>query len=270
MYGQTETSSGPAVASGLDYNNVKENWTLYDTVLIGTDPRSSQTTPGWVQTLAALGTLNQLFFFNVRTRADGLAYCNLQARDQLPYAFLIKSAGVRFFASYQTENSAISAIAANWWLSNYVPHVFLADLPNHTSFRMQIQQDDVLKSCVPLVPGGYGPVGGGYGQTSPITEFAIAADKSYSAVTQSVAHITNRWKFPAMIKVPRNASLVVELQFSEYARGLLQAMTKLSVQDIMSGNGHAADADHDSKSFYGIQVSLIGQRLVQQRGEYHA
>lgn len=272
MFGQEQqpAPAAPVVSSGNDYSNVRENWVLYDTVLIGTDPRSGQNTPGWVQTLAALGLLNQLFFFNQRTRADGLPYCNLETRDQMPYAFIIKSAGVRFFCSYQSENSAITAGGSAWYMENTVPHIFLTDLPNHCSFRMQIQQDDVLKSVVPLVPAGYGPAGGGYGQTSPISEMTVAADKCYSAVTQSTAHITNRWKFPTRIKVPRNAALCIELQFSEYARGLLQAMVKQNIQDAMSGNGHVANADHDSKSFYGIQVSLIGQRLIQQRGQYHA
>jgi len=258
------------VVSGLDYSNVKENWPLFDTVMVATDRLDVQSTPGWFPTLAAMSAANQMFFFNQRTRADGLAYCNLDTRDQMPYAFIIKSAGVRFFASYQSENTAIDPAGSAWWLENYVPHVFLVDLPEHCSFRLQIQQDDILKSVVPLVPSGYGPCGGGYGQTSPISQFVVAADKSYSAVTQSVAHVTNRFKFATRIKVPRNAALTVELQFSEYARGLLAIMARQGIQDMISGNGHAEDIDHDSKSIYGIQVSLIGQRLVQQRGQYHA
>jgi len=258
------------VVSGIDYSNVRENWPLFDTVLVGLNARDEQTTPGWFTTLAAMGAANQLYFFNQRTRADGLAYCNLDTRDQMPYAFIIKSMGVRFFATYQTENPAIDPADVSWWLENQVPHIFLADLPDHCSVRMQIQQDDVLKTNVPLCPSGYGPVGGGYGQASPNSQFAVAADKSYSAITQSTAHITNRWKFPTRIKVPRNAALSVELQFSEYGRQLLLAMVKQNTQDMFSGHGHAADVDHDSKTFYGIQVSLIGQRLVQQRGAYHA
>lgn len=260
----------PAVVSGLDYSNVKENWPLFDTVLIGLNAAGEQTTPGWYPNLNAMGQSNQLFFFNQRTRADGLAYCNLDTRDQMPYAFIIASAGVRFFASYQTENPDVTAGGAGWWTENVVAHAFLADLPNHCSFRLQIQQDDILKTAVPLVPSGYGPCGGGYGQTAPSSEFEVAVDKCYSAVTQSSAHITNRWKFPTKIKVPRNAALTVELQFSEYARQWLQTFTKQNTQDAISGNGHVADIDHDSKTFYGIQVSLIGQRLIQQRAQYHA
>lgn len=265
-----QDTTAAKVVSGIDYSNVRENWPLFDTVLVGLDSRAEQTTPGWFTTLAAMGSANQCFFFNQRTRADGLAYCNLDTRDQMPYAFIIKSAGVRFFATHQSENYAVTAGSPQWWVENKVPHIFLADLPDHCSFRMQIQQDDVLKTTVPLVPAGYGPAGGGYGQASPGSQFTVAVDKSYSAVTQSTAHITNRWKFPTRIKVPRNAALTVELQFSEYGRQLLQAMTKQNTQDLISGNGHAEDIDHDSKTFYGIQVSLIGQRLVQQRGAYHA
>lgn len=265
-----EPVPGAAVVSGDDFSNVKENWMLCDSVVVGTNARDTQDVPGWFTTLGAMGTQNHLYFFNQRTRAAGLAYCNLDTRDQMPYAFLIKSAGVTFWASHQTENPQAIPDDGEWWVSNYVPHIFLNDLPNHCSYTLQIQQDEVLKSKVPIVPAGYGPVGGGYGQTSPKTQFTVAVDKTYSAVSQSTAHISNRWKFPETIKVPRNAALSVDLRFSEYAKGLLLAMTKRNVQDMMSGNGHANNADHMSKTFYGIQVTFIGQRLVQQRGQYHA
>lgn len=248
--------------------NVGEHWPLVDTVLIGTNQRGEQTVPGWMANLNDLGQSNHLYFFNQRSRANGLMWCNTDTRDKMPYAFKLYSAGVRFFATMQTENPT-PEVGSDWWTSNYVPHIFMVDLPRHCSFTMQIQQDDVLKTTVPLVPAGYGPVGGAYGRGSPNSAFSIAVDKSFGAITQSTAHITNRWTFPSEIKIPRTAALSVDLRFTEYARQLLQSMGKLLTQDAISGNGHAENLAHQSKTYYGIQVTLIGERLVQQRGQYH-
>jgi hypothetical protein len=251
-----------------EFVNVGEHWPLVDTVIIGTDSNGEQKVPGWMNTLATLGQANHLYFFNSRSRADGLAYCNTDTRDKMPYAFKLYSLGVRFFATMQTEGPDPDA-TADWWTSNYVPHIFMVDLPRHCSCTLQVQQDDVLKTTVPLVPAGYGPVGGAYGRGSPNSAFSMAVDKSYSAITQSTAHITNRWSFPTEIQIPRTASFSIDLRFTEYARQLLQAMTKYNTQDAVSGNGHAENLGHQSKTYYGIQVTLIGERLVQQRGELH-
>lgn len=248
--------------------NVGENWPLTDTVIIGTNVRDEIDVPGWYTTLNDLGQANKLTFFNQRTRAIGLPYCNLDTRDQLPYPFIIKSIGVRFWATCQTETKAW-AISPDVWTSNYVPHIFMVDIPRHCKVEMQIQQDVVLKNNAMMLPAGYGPCGGGYGQTSPSSQFGLAVDKSYSAVTQNTAHLSNRFHFATWLKVPRNAAMKVELQFSEYAKQLLQTMVKYNTQDVVEGAAQGP-FEHQSKTFYGIQVTLMGERLVQQRGKWHA
>jgi hypothetical protein len=96
-----------------------------------------------------------------------------------------------------------------------------------------------------------------------------AVDKVFGAFTQNTPHLTNRWAFPNPLEVPRNAALNVSLEFSEYGKQLLEAMTKYTWQDAVTGNGHAEDESHQSLTYYGIQVTLVGERLVQQRGAYH-
>ena len=251
------------------YANVGEHWPLYDTVLIGVDSRGDDPqVPGWYPTLAALGAANRMFFFNQRTRANGLAYCNLDVRDQMPYGFRIYSGGCRFFASSMTE-ALNPDDTANWWTSNYVPHIFSVDLFRHCDFTLRVQQDDILKTTAALVPPGYGPSGGGVGRGQISGQFVAAVDNCYSVVSQSHPNLDNRWKFPNPIEVPRNAALSVEMIFSEYGRQLLQAMVKQRFQDSVTGNGHAEDQGNQSKTYYGIQVCLVGERLVQQRGQYH-
>jgi len=215
-----------------------------------------------------LGAANRLFFFNQRTRAVGLPYCNQDVRDQMPYAFKIYSAGCTFWASSMSEGTSVDD-ADDFWIEDQIPSIFSNDVPRHCSFTLQVQQDELLKTCAMLVPSGYGPCGGGVGRGSVRGSFAAAADKTYNAVGQSLPHLQNRWDFPRPIEIPRNAALSVNLVFSEYAKQLLQSIAKQNWQDTVTGNGHASDEGHESKTYYGIQVTLVGERLIQQRGQLH-
>jgi len=252
----------------MNYTNVGEHWALYDTVMVGQTSRDTVDQPGWYATLAALGAANRLFFFNQRTRASGLAYCNQDVRDQMPYAFRIYSCGVTFWASSMSESEKWKP-DGEYYESNAPAHIFKTDLPRHASFTLQVQQDELLKTTPMLVPSGYGPSGGGVGRGSIFSAYSAGVDKVFTAMGQSTPHLTNRWDFPQPLEVPRNAALSVNMVFSEYARGLLAELTKEDWQDMTTGNGHAVDESFESKSYYGIQVSLVGERLVQQRGAYH-
>jgi hypothetical protein len=252
----------------MQYMNVGEHWALYDTIVVGTTSRDTVDQPGWYSTLANLGAANRLFFFNQRTRSSGLAYCNQDVRDQMPYAFRVFSGGVTFWASSMSEAN-VEDDSKDYFTSENVPHIFKVDLPRHCSFTLQVQQDELLKTNCMLVPPGYGPSGGGVGRGSPQSEFTAAVDKTFNAMNQNVPHLSNRWEFPQPLEIPRNAALSVNLVFSEYAKQLLGQMTRAQWQDAVSGNGHAADIAHTTRSYYGIQVTLVGERLVQQRGAYH-
>lgn len=251
------------------FANVKEHWMLYDTVLIGqTSQGEAPNVPGWVETLAQLANNNTLSFFNQRTRAIGLPYCNQDVRDQMPYGFRAFSFGVSFFASAQSEVSV--PVDGNWDGYQFATHdqnsaVFTGDLPHHSAVTLKVQQDEVLQSNCAICPPGYGAFGGGVGRGSVRQgSDTDMIDKIFSGVSQSMPVMRNRWRFPEPLQIPRSAALSATIELTEFARTFLGMLTKY-VQTYEETRDGASTA----RTYYGIQVSLVGERLVQQRGQYH-
>jgi len=246
------------------FQNVQEHWCLYDTVLAYVAPGSSGVSlaSGWFNGLGPMGQANDLPFFNIRNRNIGLAYNNQDARDQFPYAMRLFSIGVGFWRTHLSTDINYEPGSP---YEEAVGHIFNVDLPRHCSLVLKIQQDERLKTIVPFASPGYGPHGGGYGRGQP-SSFANSAmiNTVMGTETQGVPDLKRRWIFPDNIEIPRRASVSVTLRFSEYARNLLQAMGEVADVNwpIQHGTLTAATA--------GVQVSLIGERLVQQRGQYHA
>jgi len=248
--------------------NVLEQWSLYDTVILrhiagATVP---QAPAGWftgANPWGDCGAANDIAFFNVRNRNIGLPYNNQDARDQMPYPMKIRSIGVAMWQVHQTLDMNFQPASP---YDDICPHIWMVDLPRHCSLVLKVQQDERFKTIVPLCPPGYGPCGDGYGRGQPSAAVGPSntpKDNHYSLVTQGIPDSNTRWTFPTDIDVPRRASISVKLRFSEYARNLLTWMGSL--------NADVFDADGDIHSWEaGIQVTLGGDRLVQQRGQYHA
>lgn len=254
-----------------NYMNVKESAILYDTILIGA-PVHTQTDLGWFGTYAGLGAVTELNFFNVRNRSVGLPYCNLQTRDQTPFGFRLNSIGVTFFSNSLTvmNDWAEEEGTITYNTEDKAGAIFTCDLPQHASVTLNVNQDERYKSNCMFTPPGYGPVTGGIGRgsASGVSDFAAdgAIDTQFSGSTQGVARLKNRWKFPMSIDIPMRASISVKIRFEEWARQLLQTMpgpeSWVGLDSETAANTYGTIA--------GIQVSLMGERLVQQRGEYHA
>ena len=245
-----------------DYMNCIEDWALYDTILVN---QNISDKPGWFASFAALAAANLNYFFNVRSRAIGLPYCNLDKRDSMAFPMLVESMGVTFFAP-QVESTEDST-----YQEDIVNHIWETDLPRHASIVFSVMQDERVKNTVMLTPPGYGPIGGGVGQGDPETSSLTKGMSGLrgivkSATSQGVPDIDNRYKFPIPLEVPRNGRIQATLKFSAYGRGLLEAMP--GPWSAHFGGGAVTTTATDL--FYGIQVSLMGKRGVQQRGQYHA
>lgn len=253
----------PTLIMQKKYYNVAESWTLYDTILVGPQP-SGMNVEGWMADFPDLGNLNDINFFNVRNRNVGLPYNNQDTRDQLPYGFYIESIGIAFFATIMTQFETVPPGPEDFMPEKYESHIFSVDLPNHCSVRLKLNQDERLKTMVPFCPPGYGPMGDAYGQGQPSLLFGPAVDTIQGIVTQGMPQLNNRWLFPSILRAPRRAALSIKLQFSEYAKQLLQSMS------IMNFQGAKGFVFTENPIYAGIQVSLMGRRLVQQRGQLHA
>lgn len=253
-----------------EFMNVGEDWLLYDTVLMISTP--AQAVDGWFTSYLTMGQAADIQFFNVRNRAIGLPYNNQDTRDQIPYAFMLQTLGVSFFGNSVSQAAQWEPpdSGSAWAMNDYNQHIFTNDLPRHASVVLKVQQDEVLKNAVMFTPPGYGPYGSGYGRGQPSSQHPGSYDHIAAIQTQGLPALKNRWAFPQPIELPRLASVSLRLRFSNWGRNLLQAINFGSGLWQTSDNTGLTDYVTQHQIISGIQVTMGGKRLVQQRGELHA
>lgn len=254
------------VSAIKDFENVPENWVLYDTVLMGGYALAMNFHDGYQPTFAGMGGLTNVPFFNVRNRNHGLAYNNQDTRDQLPWVFKIFTIGVSFFSPSTVLYRANGAVPSGPQVTEQ--HIWETELPKHASLVLQTNQDERLKIASLMCPPGYGPVGGGVASGNPdIVSGGSWPNISKGAFTQGTPELTNKWGFANPLEVPRRANLSATITFSEYGRELLKSMDGPWFQYFQS---KTFAEWFPMFGMFGIQVVLGGQRQVQQRGQYHA
>lgn len=248
-----------------NYQNVREDWTIHDTVVIHSIYGQTPKNPGWFQSYAALATVNEINFFNVRNRTIGLFWNDQDARDVMPYGFYLKSIGVRFWAP--ATNTLYLSDASVFDHTSH--HTFVCDVPWHLYGVLQVQQDEVLKVNSAMLPSGMGFFGDGVGGGSPILpggEQTIAGiGGHHDSFTQGMPQLQNRWVWPVEVQIPKRANIGFKLVLNEYIRSVLLQMNNWTCP---SEEGAAGIKVFNGIS--GIQVTLKGERLAQQRGEQHA
>jgi hypothetical protein len=255
----------------MKFLNVKEQWFLYDTVLVS--PWTStlpHEVPGWYPTFVGLGAADDIPFFNIRNKSIGLAYNNQESRDQIPFALTIKTMSVGFFAP--SNSSQLGALVQETYRGrvDQISAFWESELPQHTSVVLRVNQDDRLKSNCAIIAPCYGPVGSAMGQG----DLGAAGGNNASVTLGGMgrSHFKFRWNFPTGIGVPKRATLNVTLRLVEWARTLLGNLWGpglLKFIDYVAGPPESEQLDYKHSCFM-IQVLLTGSRQVQQRGEYHA
>lgn len=240
--------------------NVAEAWELYDTVLISayydTQPN------GWFSSFTNFGNAGVISFYNVRNRGVGLAWNNQDTRDQLAFPVKAYGFGISFFGPGAKTLLSPNDLAAD----DLAAHIFEVELPRHIGVELQINQDIHIETNTMIAPAGYGTVGGAYGRGNigelfPGNSPALAVGFN----SQGSALLNNRWKFPKPIQIPRRANISARLRLSEYATQLLNSMPGPWQAPF---RGETALEYRDA--LFGVRVHLVGQRQVQQRGQYWA
>lgn len=261
------------------YLNVRERWTLYDTVLISGDVANLPTpVSGWFSTFAQLGSMDAITFFDSRNRSipGGIAYNNLDSQDQLSFPFWAESISVAFFSpssgssmfEAQTTPAPYSTIR-----TDYVCPFFEFELPTHAAMKFRTNQDERLTLNAMMAEPGYGPIGHAMGQGD--MGFFRGVGYSYSVGGQGRAHPKFRWMFSKHLGIEKRATISVEIRFSEWARNALQSIWGPGYQQFWP---HTGVSNYDVPANYarmryqtfGIQAAISGYREVQQRGQYHA
>lgn len=277
---QGETIQGRPVA------NVAEAWPIYDTLCVTPQFYGSESLGlGWFNTFADFAAKEQHSFFMNRTIGQiGLQYTNKATVDRVDFAYDAFSMGVRFYAPGVRTLGKLEAGNLNY-RDNYSAHWWETELPSHCTIQLKTQQDIVAEGPAMMFSPGYGPQGSGasfeHEEIEPIGPNG-AINAFYPPVmnwasTQGLPVLSNRFDFGEPIGIPRTGSIEAILHVSEYAREILTEMGT----GIGAGNGpyNYVFADPDPQSFgdylefpsrYGIQVSLMGVRYVQQRAQYHA
>lgn len=256
----------PSPEGEMEFYNVGEEYTLYDTIAVTPDADTlSLTVPGWFATFAAAAGATIHSFFNVRNRGNcELAFCNLDARDQLSFAFQADSISLSFWGSgFSFFDTAVSP---RYYLPNAL---WQGTLPFESSLTLRVQQDDKLKLNALMASPGYGPTGGGAGDLGGIAEAALVGSRSpiYTAQTQGIAIPSARIQFPNKINIPRRANIAAELNFTQYGRAVLAALPGPGTVTQYAPNPAET---YDIPVMFGITCGIHGRRLVQQRGELHA
>ena len=246
--------------------NVLEQWPLYDTIMIG--PRFDASKgyymkSGWYADFAQIGAVNELAFFNQRVVDDvGLPYNNQEARDSMPYGFTAYSYGVIFMATpCQWTSSYLTPVpppeSEQWNSIQY----FLTELPKHAGIELKVGRDIKVEQNCLITPAGVGTSGNAARYSNG------PFDVGYPQSNSGAIFLKNRWKFPTAIDIPATETLSAKIRFTEYGRFLLQEMGN-SPFYVEVGMGEQ-DAKLGFYAYAGIQISLLGRRQVQQRGELH-
>jgi hypothetical protein len=252
--------------------NVKETWPLYDSIVICNELLGSESSvPGWFTSFAAFGAKESHQFFKNRTDGTaGEAYTNMKNGDTMDFAYKIHSIGMEITGT-PTIDVQIDSVDGNGITTDtmdaIVPQWWRADLPWHMGIQLRVQQDIRLELPVMAAPAGVGAFGGGlaFQQLNALGTFG-EQPWMISQSTQGIPLLRNRFPLPEAIGVPRTGSLEVILHIGEWARTILQGITGPH-KFFINTTGAAGGANYFSR--YIIRCSLFGERLIQQRAQYH-
>jgi hypothetical protein len=254
------------------FANVVETWAVYDTIIVCKEFYGSEANaPGWFTSFVDFGSRETHSFFKTRTDSvAGEQYCNLKASDVMNFAFKIHSLGLEVTGIPTTDLQQTDVdgfditkpdqIVSQWWA---------ADFPRHAAIQLKVQQDIRVELPAMGCPPGYGALGAGvaFGHTDAVAPAYGDIPFMTNATVQGVPLLSNRYPLPEPIGVPRTGNVEGILHVSEWARYILRNITGPHEFVMNSDSGTPSYRFFESR--YMIRFSLFGERLVQQRAQYH-
>lgn len=258
------------------YLNVAESYPIYDTIIICSELYGKEKTiNGWFTTFRDFARDEKHTFFKSRTIGNShLAYTNMDSVDTIDFAFKAFSIGVRFFAPCSQEGFNTPVVSPTSQNENVIPF-WLFDLPKHVGIDFRVQQDTIVENTCLATPPGYGPRGGGGTMPLPDTVGTVPNQLPWKVIMGSNGEpvIDNRFPFPEPIEIARNTPIEANLYLSPYARYIVGEWIGPNLWVLLDEEQAGEPLEEDFIGLvtrFGIQVSLYGYRMVQQRGQYHA
>lgn len=249
----------PEVQADVRQLRSKEQWLRYDSVLIG--PGARDIDPTFFNTWAEFVAADSILFNAGQRSANvGLAYTN-QSSEREDFAQDIYQSGVEFHAPpgiQQFETDQTDALL--------MPLVFTQELPNRTSFRVEMADTDTIA----VVPGIHLPAGVGTTGT--------ATDDSSSDVTipghTGTADVRNTWNWPAPIKIPAkgqfNVRMRIDRPWKQCLSNLINSPGSKVIGIPQPGQGQGGQFEESGTfscpNLYMIRLWHRGPRYVQLRG----
>ena len=246
-------------------------------------------------------------FFKERTEGNSdLAYCNLQSADQMDFAYRLYSIGVRYWGPISGWEATPDGVDSSGGMSgftardplalnSFLAHWWKTDLPRHCGFEFKVEQDVLAEGGSITFPPGHGVMASGSSWSDPVTpaqlvypELVTEADQliqypqMISIVNQGIPVMGNRFNLKNPIEIPKGALIEAAIILSPYARYVLADVMgplfyqfqRVPPRAHVRSNGPPVVYEENELTWfgtrYGITVSLIGERLVQQRGQYFA
>lgn len=271
-----------ATSMNKPVENVAEAWPIYDTLCVTPSFYGSESLQlGWFNTFAAFAQKETHSFFMNRTIGSiGLQYTNKATVDRVDFAYDAFSLGVQFFApGVRTLGYCVTDIVH--YRDNFSAHWWESELPQHCAVQLKVQQDIVSEGNAMIFSPGYGPAGSGASFEHDLINAVPANGDPVNAMyppvmnwsmSQGMPVLSNRMDFEDPIGIPRTGSVEVIITVSEYARDVLAnigaGIIATPLQYVFVEDTTPEFRHYPSR--YGIRVSLLGVRYVQQRAQYHA
>lgn len=236
----------PAAAAQIRKLRSAEQWTRYDSVVIG--PGASVKSASWYETWKDFADADELRWFSGHKGSVGKSYSN-QDSERTDFAQDLYQSGVEMFRVSAPADNLDNALDAL-----ITPILFNQYLPNLLNLRVTLAESDDI-SRVPAIhmPSGFGMTNSVYAaQTSPIAQPG----------NQGIASVSNTFKWPKPIMLAAQAKLTVTGLIDSPLRETFQKITGPGNMIIPLSEGQS----HTMPVWYVIRIFFRGPRFLQLRG----
>lgn len=237
---------GAAAVANLRKTRSREQWTRFDSVIIG--PGAARLSRGFFDSWVDFAAADQLQWFGSRDGGAGPSYTN-QLTERADWAQDLYQTRMEFISP--TGMSDLETDAND---GDITPLLFSHELPNTMSMNVVLaESDNIARAPAVHFPAGFGPA---YSVVSG------AAAPTVIAGTNGEPSVRNSWIWPEPITLAAKAKLTVTAGIDQPLRQLFANLPGPGFRNIPIAGGGV----HALPNWYIIRISFVGPRYLQLRG----